>query len=230
MLSTVSNVTGMTRKAVNRRFFYEYYLLRQPRRTMNLTVMPNLRIVLKCPALAEESKIQNFLQRKWFWLEKQLSFFKKYKRKRYDKEYVSGEGFLYLGRQYKLQVTKGLCDKVTLSKNRLTISTTNDVSEGGYNKKLLESWYESKRNNVFSSRFSVALKKFEYKQRPELSIGVMSKRWGSFYSKEKIFLNPKLIHASKECIDYVITHELCHLTFKKHDKHFYHLMREKYPK
>ena len=129
-------------------FVYEYHLIRQPRKTMNLTVMPDLKIVLKCPELADESKILSFLQRKWFWLEKQLSFFKKYQRKIYQKEYLSGEGFLYLGRQYKLQVARSSFDKVALSKNRLMISTTNDASNGSYNRKLLESWYEFKRNII----------------------------------------------------------------------------------
>ncbi|HAT74923.1 MAG TPA: metal-dependent hydrolase, partial [Candidatus Moranbacteria bacterium] len=39
-----------------------------------------------------------------------------------------------------------------------------------------------------------------------------------------------LIHASKDCIDYVITHELCHVKYKNHDKRFYKLMNFKYPK
>ena len=58
----------------------------------------------------------------------------------------------------------------------------------------------------------------------------MKKRWGSFLNKNKILLNPKLIHVSKECIDYVIVHELCHLAHKNHDKKFFDLLNKKYPK
>ena len=74
------------------------------------------------------------------------------------------------------------------------------------------------------------LKKFDYKNIPRLEIRNMKKRWGSFLNKDKIFLNPKLIHVSKDCIDYVIIHELCHIKYKNHDKKFFNLLKDKYPK
>ena len=58
----------------------------------------------------------------------------------------------------------------------------------------------------------------------------MKKRWGSFLNQDKIFLNPKLIHSSKDCIDYVITHELCHMKYKSHDSRFHKFLNEQYPK
>ena len=71
-------------------YIYNYELIKQTRRTMSLTVTPDLRIVLKCPENTTKEKIDHFLQKKWFWLEKQLSFFKKYQRKTYKREYISG--------------------------------------------------------------------------------------------------------------------------------------------
>ena len=58
----------------------------------------------------------------------------------------------------------------------------------------------------------------------------MRRRWGSILKQKKVLLNPKLIHASKDCIDYVITHELCHRKYKNHDKRFYKYLQEKYPR
>jgi predicted metal-dependent hydrolase len=52
----------------------------------------------------------------------------------------------------------------------------------------------------------------------------MSKRWGSCTPKGKIFLNPLLVSATKDCIDYVIVHELCHLRFPNHSSSFYRLL------
>lgn len=63
-----------------------------------------------------------------------------------------------------------------------------------------------------------------------LSIREMKRRWGSFLNQDRIFLNPKLIHTSKDCIDYVITHELCHMRYKNHDKKFYGFLKKQYPK
>ena len=57
----------------------------------------------------------------------------------------------------------------------------------------------------------------------------MNKRWGSFLTKKQIILNPRLIQASTDCIDYVITHELCHMKHKKHNSQYYSFLSSKYP-
>lgn len=211
-------------------FVYEYQLIKQDRKTLSLTVTPDLRIILKCPEKTEAERIENFLQKKWFWLEKQLSFFKKYQRKIYDKEYVSGEGCLYLGRQYKLIVKRGKENHVSLTKGLLVVITTKEVSNGKYTKKLIDVWFEEKMNKIFQDRFTEMLKRFEYKNTPTLSMRDMKKRWGSFLKDYKIILNPKLIHVPKDCIDYVIVHELCHMKYKNHDKKFFNLLAQKYPR
>lgn len=211
-------------------FVYEYQLIKQDRKTLSLTVTPDLRIIVKCPENIDSERIEKFLQKKWFWLEKQLSFFKKYQRKIYEKEYVSGEGYLYLGRQYKLIIKKAKEDLVVLTKGQLILYTTRLVSNTRYNKKLINTWFVEKTDKVFQDRFTEMLLRFDYKNPPILSIREMKKRWGSFLNKNKIFLNPKLIHVSRDCIDYVIVHELCHMKYKNHDKRFYNLLNEKYPR
>lgn len=211
-------------------FVYEYQLIKQDRKTLSLIVTPDLRIILKCPQQADAERIESFLQKKWFWLEKQLSFFKKYQRKIYEKEYISGEGFLYLGRQYKLVVKRGKEDLVSLSHGQLTIYTTKLVSDSRHNKKIIDNWLTDKINTIFQERLKEMFARFDYKIMPALAIREMQKRWGSFLNKEKILLNPKLIHVSKDCIDYVIVHELCHLKYKNHNARFWKLLTEKYPR
>ena len=211
-------------------FIYEYQLIKQDRKTLSLTVTPDLRIIVKCPHKADSERIDTFLQKKWFWLEKQLSFFKKYQRKTYEKEYVSGEGYLYLGRQYKLTVRKGKEDSVSLTRGQLILLTTKLVTDGKYNKKLIDKWFAEKVDLIFQDRFTEMLSLFDFKTTPKLSIREMKKRWGSFLNQDKIFLNPKLIHTSKDCIDYVIVHELCHMKHKNHDKRFYDFLDQKFPK
>jgi predicted metal-dependent hydrolase len=45
----------------------------------------------------------------------------------------------------------------------------------------------------------------------------------------RLILDPLLIQAPKEAIDYVITHELCHMKYKNHDANFYQLLETKFP-
>jgi len=211
-------------------YVYCYDLIKQDRKTLSLTVNPDLRICVKCPHETEDERIEQFLKKKWFWLQKQLNFFGKYQRKVYKKEYVSGESFHYIGRQHQLIVKKAPEDKVSLLRGVLLVQTTKAVSNGPYTQKLIEGWYEVKRKIIFEERFLEMQKKFDYKQMPKLSVRDMKRRWGSFVNKDKILLNPKLIHVSKDCIDYVIVHELCHMRYKNHDKKFFTFLEEKYPK
>lgn len=211
-------------------FVYCYDLIHQERKTLSLTVTPDMRICVKCPHNTAEERIEQFLKKKWFWLQKQLHFFGKHQRKAYTKEYVAGESFHYLGRQHQLIVKRGAEDKVSLLRGVLMVYTTKSLSNNKHVQKLVTAWFESRRGQVFAERFEEMKKRFEYKHMPALAVRDMKKRWGSFANKEKIILHPKLIHVSKDCIDYVIVHELCHMRYKNHDKKFFTFLEEKYPK
>lgn len=210
-------------------YFYEYALIPQERKTLSLTVQPDMSIVVKCPTDAPHERVEIFLRKKWMWLNKQLHFFEKFQKTEYEKEYISGESFLYLGRQYQLIVKRAKEEKVSLSKGKLFVFSANMVSDGKYNKVLVETWYEEKTRAVFNERYEEILQNFGYDFQPSLVVRKMDKRWGSFTNDKKLVLNPRLIHASKECIDYVIAHELCHLRYKNHDKRFYNLLTSKIP-
>lgn len=207
-----------------------YELIRENRKTLGLTVMPDMSIFVKCPPKADVERIEIFLKRKWFWLQKQLNFFKKFQKKIYKKEYISGESFLYLGRQYQLVVKRAKEDKVALQNGKLVFFTTQPVDNGLHTRIYLNAWYNRRAREIFEDRYTDVFKKFDYDHKLRLEIRKMPKRWGSCARGKSIVLNPLLIHASKDCIDYVITHELCHVKYKNHDKRFYKLMNSKYPK
>lgn len=211
------------------KYSYKYYLIKQDCKTVSLTVQPSLSIILKCPLSYDDKKINQFLKRKWGWIEKQLKHFRKYKRTNNQKDYVSGESFLYLGRQYKLIVISAKEANVSLKKGQIHIFTTKLIGDSHHNKRLLEKWYQERTSVIFKKQLKEAAKKFNYEQLPKLDIRKMNKRWGSYLQSKKIILNPELIKASKDCIDYVITHELCHISHKKHDKKFTKLMESKIP-
>ncbi len=212
------------------KYQYDYQLLRLDRKTLSLTVLPDLSIVVRSPLQAQQERVELFLRKKWLWLEEQIRYFKKYHFRKSNKEYVSGESFLYLGRQYKLVVRAAKADTVSLSKGVLVCNTTDSVKNNASTKKQLDKWYMDKAKLVFNERYDEVFKKFAYTNKPRLVIKKMDRRWGSFVRGKSIILNPLLIRASKDCIDYVITHELCHIKYRNHTKVFYKLLSVKYPK
>ena len=72
---------------------------------------------------------------------------------------------------------------------------------------------------------------FDYRKIPGLIIRPMKRRWGSYsYRTSRVILNQELIKASTRHIDYVIIHELCHVTHMKHDRAFYDLLASMLPR
>jgi predicted metal-dependent hydrolase len=211
------------------KYEYNYFLQKLDRKTLSMTVYPSLHILVKCPIDCSEERLNDFLKRKWLWLDRQLKFFKQFKEERSPKEYISGESFLYLGRQYKLEVKQGKENKVTFSKGRIHLTTLCDPRDGLINKEILKKWYKDRAKEVFIERYEQILKNFRFEHKPEIILREMPKRWGSFVANKKIILNPQLIKSSKDCIDYVITHELCHVTHKRHSTQFYRKLTHKYP-
>ena len=57
----------------------------------------------------------------------------------------------------------------------------------------------------------------------------MKNRWGSLRKKATLTLNPELIKAPRECIEYVVIHELCHLLHHNHGPEFQNLLERSLP-
>lgn len=207
----------------------EYELLRQERKTLSLTVRPDLSVYLKAPHDVDRDRIELFLKRKWFWLQEQIRFFEKFQRKSSKKEYVSGESFWYLGRQYKLIIQNSYEDKIVIQRGRMIFMTSMPYTDLRFRRNVLNRWYVARAREVFEERYNEAAKIFGYDKLPRLVIKPMDRRWGSFTSKRSIILNPLLVRAPRDCIDYVIAHELCHMVHRRHNKAFYDLLESRIP-
>jgi len=152
-----------------------------------------------------------------------LNYFKQFNPKTPDRCYVSGETHLYLGKQYRLKLSEGPENSVKLSRGFFHITCRNEATPY-IAKKLLNQWYSKKAQLQFAESMDRCWQKFIGIGKPKLSIKRMQKRWGSLSDKGTVTLNTDLIRAPKECIDYVVTHELCHLKYNNHGPEFYKLL------
>ncbi|HAN3934001.1 TPA: M48 family metallopeptidase, partial [Escherichia coli] len=66
-------------------------------------------------------------------------------------------------------------------------------------------------------------------ERPPIRLRAMQTQWGNCSAKGCLTLNPWLVKASSECIDYVLLHELCHVAEHNHSEEFYRLMGQVMP-
>jgi len=203
----------------------EYQLLRVNRKTMEIAVHPDSSVIVKAPVQSDITLVEKKIIKRARWILKQLNYFKQFNPKTPDRCYVNGETHLYLGKQYRLKLAEGLENSVKLSRGIFYI-TCRGESTPDTARRLLNQWYSEKAQLQFSKSMDHCWLKFKDRGvgKPKLSIKRMRKRWGSLSGKGTVTLNTDLIRAPKECIDYVVTHELCHIIYNDHSPEFYKLL------
>ncbi len=219
----------MQRRFAYKNISFDYCLMLENRKTISATVFPTQALMIKAPLEASDDRVYEFLRRKFRWILKQQRYFAQFKA-RPAKKYVSGETFRYRGRSYKLLVRQDSeNERVALQHGTLTVYVFSPEDHARA-KQLLEAWYVEKAHKALSERLSACFSLFDNEEMPTLVVRRLSKRWGSYLRKtNKMILNQELIKASKRHIDYVIIHELCHITHKRHSRAFYGLLESKLP-
>ncbi|MCB1214090.1 MAG: M48 family metallopeptidase [Deltaproteobacteria bacterium] len=207
-----------------------YYLLRSARKTLAISVYPDLKIRVTAPQEADLESIRSKVKKRAPWIIRQQVYFSDYLPGKPSKTYVSGASFHYLGRQYRLKVKKGHEDQVKLSGRFLFVSLVNYPNSKKV-RLLLQSWMKAKAKLYFDKKLQEWWPKMPANNipKPKLIIKPMKKRWGSFTKTGKVLLNLELIGAPASCIEYVVVHELCHAFHKNHGKAFYRLLENLIP-
>lgn len=196
------------------------------RKRLRIIVKPDLSVHANAPQEFTGDEIMEAVQSKAKWIARQIDAFRDYHPYPTPHQYISGETFVYLGRQYRLKVIEGPMVPAKLRGKFLNLAVENKEDREAI-KKSLDSWYRSRADEVFNKYLSVSLKvakRHGVKTKPKLMIRDMRTRWGSCSNSGRVTLNLKLIQAPVHCIEYVIMHELCHLVHLNHSSEFYNLL------
>jgi len=197
------------------------------RKTLTIAVFPNGSVTVKAPDDTSIEAIKNKVHKRASWIIKQQQYFKSFGERTPERKFISGESHLYLGRQYLLRVTIGKPDCIKY-KGRYFEIVCSSKSKA---KDLMNDWYRIHAKIKFAEIAEPIIQRFQrYNVKPTaIYIQEMNNRWGSCTNSRKIILNTELIKAARPCIEYVITHELCHLIHRNHTKAFYELLSVEMP-
>lgn len=208
----------------------EFSFCHTERKTLEIAVHPNQSVIVKAPLGTTPAEVQKRISGHARWIIKQRNFFRQFEPHTPARCYVGGETHLYLGKRYRLKITAGQQDEVKLMKGYFEIQVKGHISSEKI-KCLLDEWYAKKAASKFRERLDYCWPYFKklIPPQPRMQIRQLKKRWGSLSGKGTLTLNMDLIRAQKDCIDYVIVHELCHLQCKDHNQKFYKLLKKIIP-
>jgi len=140
------------------------------------------------------------------------------------KEFVSGETFLYLGRQYRIAVAVDKSPRLPrLDAGWLRVSIPRLLPEEHrtrYIRAALKDWYKTRGTKRILERATMWSAKLQLGE-PKLILAEPRKRWGSASSAGVVRINWRVIQAPLALVDYVVVHELVHLRHPNHTRDFW---------
>lgn len=207
-----------------------FTLDRSNRRTLGITVRADGSVIVRAPDSAKLTDIEERVRRRAGWIVAQQAWAERYRPRTPPRTYQEGETHLHLGRQYRLVVQSALAEAVWLEGDRIVLAMhrPNRFDERAA---LLRSWRLAQARHVYKDRLTALFEAFASYSSvpPRVIVRDLSHRWGSLTDRGNMVLSRDLIQAPRACIDYVITHELCHLVHSDHGDGFRQLLAQIMP-
>lgn len=206
-----------------------FLLSYRPRKSLQISVHPDGSVAVKAPLYVDREQVLQRVYRRARWIEKQIRYFAQFEPRTPKRRFVGGESHLYLGRKYRLKIERAEEDRVRLKHGYFYVQSRD--TKPMCIATLLNQWYMDKARAYFPKVFDGCWQHPQNKGKcqPVLKIRDMKTRWGSLSSRGNMTLNLQLIKAPRECIEYVIIHELCHLSYHNHGADFYKLLDSMMP-
>jgi predicted metal-dependent hydrolase len=209
-----------------KRIYFE--LKRRDRKTISITVRPDLSVVVAAPLESAIETVKERVAKRSGWIAKQQLWFAGFMPRTPERRYLGGETHLYLGKPYRLRIIEGEIRSVSLNHGFLEVAAKGKPSPKLI-KGQLDAWYRERANKLFLSMTERQAHERGISNTPKVFVKKMKTHWGSMSNSGNMTLNPNLIMAPKACIDYVICHELCHIRHPNHDKGFFELLSSLMP-
>ena len=203
----------------------EFNIEFRKRKTMSISVEPPSNITVVAPLDTNEEEIREAVKLKGAWIVQKLFEFRNIESKGVNREFVNGESFMYLGRNYSLQIhiDKTLQNnssvKLFRGKFHVYVKEKNDELI----KVAMEAWYREKTEEQVKRRIKY-YQKFFNKKPSAIKVKEQKKRWASCTSNNELLFNWRCVMAKSTALDYIIVHEMCHMYYMNHSQEFWNLL------
>jgi predicted metal-dependent hydrolase len=210
-----------------------YALRLQPRRLPSkvaIHVDASGRVLVDAPVGATHAAVAQAVKKRAAWIARHVALARARLEHVRRRDYTSGETVHYLGRRYRLRVT---VDPAAAASCRLRggfLEVNVQRRDAPDVRSAMSAWFRQRASEVLRERLdTIAAGLHWVKAPPPMRLRWMRVQWGSCSPRGRITLHPALVQAPRDCIDYVVLHELCHLASHDHSARFYRLLDRHMP-
>lgn len=142
---------------------------------------------------------------------------------------------LFRGNELRIKITKSpfSASRVMLKGDTLEITLSslcsNEKEQINEVTNQIMSWYKAQARRFFTEKVEFEKVKYGFYYN-DISIKDTISRWGSCSTKKNFNFNWRLVMAPPEILDYVVIHEIAHLTYMNHSKDFWALVTQRFPR
>lgn len=198
----------------------EIEVRRSPRRKhVDLVVDRQGQIVVSVPDKLTSDEIYRICKEKKVWLYQKLGRKQDSLFDAESKKYVTGEGFYYLGRKYRLKLVYGSSkDDSAFQFRNSRFLLHADKAQQGHD--LFIKWYTEHAQRWLDKKVD-QLGVRVASHPTSVKVRDLGYRWGSCTKSERLYFHWRIILLPPERIEYLILHELVHLIEHSHSSDFY---------
>lgn len=199
-------------------------VIRKDIKNLHLSVYPPTgRVRISAPARMKLETIRVYAVSKLGWIKKSQAKLRNQERES-RREFTSRESHYFMGKRYLLKISETDAPQRVILRHREIEILVRKGANVEQRQKLLEDWYRRQLRDRADQHVSFWEKQMSLKV-AEIGIRKMRTKWGSCnqYAK-RIWLNLELAKKPKECLEYIVVHEMVHLIERNHGTRFIGLM------
>ncbi|MFH1578012.1 MAG: SprT family zinc-dependent metalloprotease [Candidatus Omnitrophota bacterium] len=198
-------------------------ILFSKRNTLSIEISHDASLIVRAPKQTPLKLIKEFVDKKRFWIEDKQKIARKKYCEAAPKKFVNGEGFLYLGKVYRLLIANNGHSPLYFNQEfQLRDNCRNNA------RRLFTNWYKNQAYQIIYQKVNYFGLLYGFKHN-QVGITSAKKRWGSCNLKGDLHFSWRLIMAPSNIIDYVVVHELIHLEEKNHSGNFWNKVKKIIP-
>jgi len=198
-----------------------YEVLRSQRTTADIVIERDGRVLVRAPKSVPDERIEDLIEAKRYWIYKNLAEWRDLNATRVLREYRNGEGFLYLGRSYRLLLVADQDEPLLLKNGRFCLRRDLvDKGEVEAAKVAFRDYYTARGSERIRHRVEYYAPKVGVVPR-DVAVRELGNRWASCSANGNLAFHWKCMMAPQTIIDYIVVHELCHFHHLDHTDAFW---------